>query len=489
MKRREFIKAITVLCTSMMTPQILWMGVSRARPSPRQLRNLRSVITEEVDYAPPSVMPQVINIFLYGGPSELAGNLTNIEEINLNSQNSYPSYLDPGSSNNVITENHFWGPDSNGSNSAGGDVMEELIASGDMSIYRTINRLKDDNKAHGRSVTQNLVGNLDVYSPGFATTLAGVLSANNPFGKDIDELVLPFVSFEGDSRVFNLGELEIPLTLRPVALDTNFDNPYSRKKNPYLDDTTDAILDSLAREVSGALDKGYQKINDAFLKRGELAGFIERSFNRTSVDENLPYHPGGDTTDPDTDDTGRLVYPDTNFGRRLKAAMSLAISNPDTIFISLGSGGLGGWDDHSEAIDRYTTRMRELMQALRAAVKHMKWVNPPRRNIVINVFGDFGRNVNLNNALGWDHGNNQNLYTIGGWDIPGRVLGKIAGRTVRTGDPKVNRQFTIPADDSYQCEPFAIVSTIYSYFGIRNPEVLTGEPPVDETTPPNERKV
>ena len=33
-----------------------------------------------------------------------------------------------------------------------------------------------------------------------------------------------FVSFEGESIVFGAGDLDIPLVLRPVALDQNFDN-------------------------------------------------------------------------------------------------------------------------------------------------------------------------------------------------------------------------------------------------------------------------
>ena len=51
-----------------------------------------------------------------------------------------------------------------------------------------------------------------------------------------------------------------------------------------------------------------------------------------------------------------------------------------------------------------------------------------------------------------------------------------------------NRQFTSPTDDSYQCEPLAIASTLFKYLGVQNPEVLTGEPAIDESDNiPNER--
>ena len=168
------------------------------------------------------------------------------------------------------------------------------------------------------------------------------------------------------------------------------------------------------------------------------------------------------------------------------------MNNPDTVFISLGSGGLGGWDDHSGGIDDYQPRMQGLFEALEAAAKHLREEaaagNASANTVVINVFGDFGRNVNLNNSMGWDHGNNQNLYTLGGSGIPGRVLGKLVGRTHRIGTPFQNRQFTSPTEDSYQCEPFSIASTIFKYFGVQNPEVLTGEPPIDESGTDDEKE-
>ena len=45
----------------------------------------------------------------------------------------------------------------------------------------------------------------------------------------------------------------------------------------------------------------------------------------------------------------------------------------------------------------------------------------------------------------------------------------------------MNRQFTSPADDSYQAEPFAIASSVYRYYGVENPEVLTGEAALDKS--------
>jgi|SRR5579884_222530 len=477
MNRRNFVKWLGVLATTAVLPLDL------ARPATRAARNLKAALLGEVQYVRPALLPKVIMIFLYGGPSELAGNLKNITEINANSQNKYPANILPATQGNVITPNLFWG---GGANGAGGETIESLIASGDMSIYRTIHRIKDDSKAHGPSVFQNLTGGLDMDGPGIGTTLAAILAANQPFGKSVDELLLPFVSFEGDSVIFRTADLTIPLRLKPIALDSGFQNPYQRSANGFVA-AQDPVIEALSQQVSGALGEKGRKFIDAFAKRAELDNFIKTNFNSTAVNQNLPQDVDANGA-PLVDTSGnpvKIQYPNTNFGNRLKAAVSLAISNPDTYFISLGSAGLGGWDDHSDAISEYTQRMKGLMDALNVAAKHMKLAG--RNDIIIQIFGDFGRNVNLNDSLGWDHGNNQNLYTLGGSAIRPGALGKIVGKTQRVGTPFQNRQFTEPTSDSYQCEPFSIASSVYKYFGVQNPEILTGEPPVDETNPPNQR--
>ena len=184
LNRREFLKTAGLIGMAGLLPNSFWTSEAKA------------ALLDNVNYVQPPVMPQIIHIFLYGGPSELAGNLTNMDLIRANSQNPYPSSLDPNNANNDITPNDFWG-------NAGGSIMETLLASGKMSIYCTNHRIKDNNRGHGRSINQNQVGNLDTAHAGIATTLAAILEAYQPFVKPIDELVFPFVSFEGDSLVFN----------------------------------------------------------------------------------------------------------------------------------------------------------------------------------------------------------------------------------------------------------------------------------------------
>ena len=442
MNRRQFLKAAGFCGLSLAIPPFIPYQKALAAPLPDNL----------VFQAPdPDKIPQIIHVFLYGGPSELAGNMTNIAEISSNSQNAYPS----GVVNNT-TRNNFWG-------NAGGDILEEMLDEDSISIYRTIHRIKDNNRGHGRSIAQNLAGNLDPSNAGIAATLAAIVDKYALFGKPVDDLLLPFVSFEGDAKVFSPGDLDIPVSLRPINLDANFNNPYTRKNHSSLDDTNDGLIDDLANRVSAQFPQ-FEKVNNAFRKRAELAKFIDDTFNEDQIIADLP---------------AGIDYPATGFGNRLRAAVSLAIKNKETIFISMGSGGLGGWDDHSNALSRYPGRMASLMAALQVASRHLAAEGAD--NVVINVFGDFGRNVNLNDSDGWDHGNNQNLYTIGGSAIAGRTLGKLVGKTRRIGTPFVNRQFTAPTDDSYRCEPFAIASTFFKYFGVQNPELLTGEPAIDES--------
>jgi hypothetical protein len=449
MNRRSFLKLTAMSGLSAMMPPLF------------HSRHAWAALPDTLLYQAPDVLPTIIHVFLYGGPSELAGNLSNISDIGANSQNPYPSSLDPDNSGNDITPNDFWGE-------AGGNIMETLLDSGDLSIYRTVNRIKADTKDHGTSVTQNLVGGLDVYGSGIATTLAAILERFYSFSKAIDQLVMPFVSFEGDSRVFNLGDLNPSLVLRPMNLNQNFANPYKRTRNWSLDrnneDTNNVALESMARDVGTLNAPRHAKVEESFQKRSDLEAYINDHFNQETVEGSIP---------------AGIVYPDNSFGDKLKAAVSLAVNNPDTVFISLGSGGLGGWDDHSGALDDYPSRMQGLFEALQAAAGHLRAAAAD--TVVINVFGDFGRNVNLNNSMGWDHGNNQNFYTVGGWGIPGRALGKLVGRTQRIGTPFQNRQFTSPTTDSYQCEPFSIASTLFKYFGVQNPDVLTGEPAIDES--------
>ncbi len=482
MKRRTFLKSAGALGLTAVAPSFLTNNAFIRHANAMPALN-------EVNYVVPNVLPQVINIFLYGGPSELAGNLLNIANINANSQTAYPDELlryvidDDGQ----ITKNGFW-------NDAGGAAMEDMLSAGDMSIYRTINRRKNNTRAHRPSVFSSQKGTLDIESAaGVGSTLAAVLNANRAQldgsallgGRTVLDLVLPFISFEGTSTAFAPDpDNHLPLQLKGLSLDENFDNPYGRGNNEH-----DAQLQSLIDQVVGSVERTrFEKVVEGFDLRRNMEALIGNL--QAAADRALPVVPGNGV-DPDIDPATReLQYPDNNnYSGRIKAAVTLAIQNPDSLFITVG-GGLGGWDDHNSAMQRYIPRMNDLMEALRVATKHIRYSDSSfggarkTDNIIINVHGDFGRNVNLNNSEGWDHGNNQNLYTFGGAAVrPGgsNALGKVVGKTETFGPAKQNRQYTAPRGDSYEAEPMSIASSVYQYFGVQNPQVLNRDNDMNPT--------
>lgn len=458
-----------------------------------------------VGFTPPAVLPQVINIFLYGGPSELAGNLTNIDEINASSENPYTEafgdgILDFTGDGGQVTRHGFW-------QDAGGAHMEDMLAAGDLSVYRTLVKRKNDTRSHRESIFIGNKGSLAVENaPGVGTRLASLLYTNrnavasqsaladgravSSFADGLVGMPLPFVSFEGESTAYALDPaLTLPLALRPITLNRDFDNPYSRNGT---NDTNEAVFQTLLN--TALTDPGYRdrfkSAVEGFEQRQEMENLIGRL--EAARDAALPSVGVGD---PDANEDGNLEYPNNGFARNIQAAVTLAIANPSTLYITAGSDGLGGWDDHNNGVDKFPERMNDVMETLRIAMRHIRLSGTPGRptdNIVINVFGDFGRLVNLNNSQGWDHANNQNLYTLGGAGVrPGgaAALGKVVGATRRVGEPGQNNQYTMPTSSSYEAEPLAVAASVYAYFGAQNPEVITADPvenpagdgPIDES--------
>ncbi len=527
MNKRNFLKSIAAL------------GGSALLPSSMNPLAMYKTASAAVDYSAatvlaPAVMPQVINIFLYGGPSELSGNLTNIVDIDANSQNSYAAAFggriltndtDGLATNGFITKNGFWRgtPNNNNphldDNGAGGRAMQFMVDNNYMSVYRTLMKRLDGTRSHRESLLQSFKGSLDIEgSAGVGTKVAATLyqhraqyegtttlADGTAIGDIVNDLLLPFVSFEGDTRAFQQDpNFQIPLLYRGITLDQNFNNPYSRGSN-----NNDAVLEALANtRRTAAYNARYSKAANSF----DLRAFLESKIDNIGTADdpaNLPF-----ITDPvDAAAVGltagqQLVYPNTQYTSRVRAAVTLALVNPGSLYLTVG-GGLGGWDDHNNGIDNYRNRMNALLETLKAAMLHIKYSDQSQNggafttldgntrstdNIVINMFGDFGRRVNLNGNQGWDHGNNQNLFTFGGAGVRAggaAALGKVVGRTVRVGAGGTNNQVTEPAPGSYEAEPMSVASTVFSYYGVQDPELLTrddelnplGVPAINENTP------
>lgn len=394
---------------------------------------------------------QIIMVFLYGGPSELAGNLSNINEIKQASQSNYDNYF----RGITPTTNQFW-------QEAGGTRMENLLASGDLNVFRTCySQLRDDegNRSHGRCVSQNQRGvNSDLDTSGIFSIIANTLYRNGAISSDTQ---LPILTMEGDSQFFSAPDFTLETFLKPTALSSNLDNPYVRQnENNWFYYSSDERKISGYKQQRAALDLAM----DQMAQSTNASGTIKENFQkRASLDTFIK------NIDAQTTPDG-VNYPNNRFSERLQSAVKIMSANADTKIISLGGGGLGGWDDHNEARD-YPERMEDLFASLEAAVAHIKAVNK-EDDIGIMVWGDFGRNVNLNSALGWDHGNLQNLYTLCGKRFFNHV--GVVGETQMTQYGKINRLYLKPQENSYWFEPYSVAATLYKVFGISNPEYLTG---------------
>lgn len=565
MNRRTFLKILAAA------------GIAPVMPQVGSLSSMYKKANAAIDYSainiqPPFIMPQVINLFLYGGPSELAGNLSNIDTINQQSETRYTDFFSgileqqgtgPGGRGS-ITPDGFWGsnavPDRTDADSlgAGGDDMQFLVDRGHMSVYRTMMSRKNNSQSHRQNILMSQKGSLDIeFSAGVGNKLASLIFNNRALYEgnarvagaglitDVEQLLMPFVSIlDGDTRVFDKGDSgSLPLLFNGISVKEDLSNPFSRNIDRFgntVGTTTDpaeillqeqesALLDALVEQTSNADPKDYTEVVEAFEQRvvlaDAMAGF-EGEYNTTTRSFPLPTMAGATDTPLDVAANGgvnTLEYPDSAIGRSVQAAVTLAVENPETLFITLG-GALGGWDDHNNGVDSYPERMRDVFESLRVAMMHIKYSgtdfvsgavtpiggNPrPTKNIIINVFGDFGRRVNLNSSLGWDHGNNQNFYTLGGsrpgLRTPGGTdaLGKVVGTTVHVGEAGENDQYTEPAAGSYEFEPISVAANIFKHFGViypaevnmttpdpltaafdpDNPSVMLdpGSPPIDET--------
>ncbi len=442
MERRDFIRLSLAASSAMLMPSF----VQGAKLDLSKIEFSNSVFADNA--------AQTIIIFLYGGASQLSGNVTNIDEIDRYSQNKYKDYF-RGNASITKTSHGCW-------QEAGGSHMEELLASGDMTLYRTCYSQKREdagNKAHGVCTDQNQKGNFDTDGGGIIANIATILNSRGAINANT---LMPFVTMEGESVFYQESNIPLAGYLKPVGINDDFDNPYERDLNRWLycsdkEEENDQCVEGYEPKFSKNMDSIAQahnqagKIKSAFERRGSLSRFIN-----SVKDASVP-------------DLGANAYPENDFSPKIKAAIKLLDKNPDTKIVTLGTGGLGGWDDHNEARD-YVRRMEHLFHSLKSAMAHLKAIGKDD-TINIMVFGEFGRNVNLNSANGWDHGNLQNLYILGGK----RYFSHrgVVGETV-VDNAGSNRIWLKPKNGTYWFEPLSIAATLYKIYGIENPEVLTG---------------
>jgi len=452
MKRRAFMKLSLALGGAVLLPTFSYS---------------KALDLSKITFSKPANNVQTIIIYLYGGASQLKGNLSNIDEINKASFKKYPAYF-TGDNKMTKTTNNCWAE-------AGGTEMEEMMDNGDMTLFRTCYsnvRETANNKAHGVCTSQNQKGSFDDNNAGILTNLAQILEANSAVTSNS---FMPFVTMEGESRFYTTGSTVVSSYLKPIAMDARLTNPYQREKRSWLfyskeeksrtrsysqsdekggfDPEFESMMTQLAQTMNGE-----GKIKEAFDKREELVDVIDKISKSA------------------TPSLGDSPYPqNSRFATSVENAIKILKHNSDTKVITLsGSSGLGGWDDHSNSTS-YVTRARTLFQTLKAAMQHLK-AEGKINDVSIMVFGEFGRGVNLNGSHGWDHGNLQNFYVLGGKSYLNHQ--GVVGETMVHHTGRVNRIYHRPKTGSYKFEPMSIASTIYKIHGIENPAELTGYPEI-----------
>jgi len=444
MKRRDFIKLSMATTTALLVPSLL---------------QAKELDLSEVTFSPAvnsANNAQTIMIFMYGGASLLGGNLTNIDEIKTASQSDYDSYF----RGITKTANECW-------QEAGGTHMETLLANGDMTLFRCCYsqvREETNNKSHGLCTVQNQKGSFDDDNAGMVANLAQILEAH---GIVDENTVMPFITMEGESKFYAEGRKPLSSYLKPVGIDENLNNPYQRnyaREWYYYTEDEQKIPDYNNRD--NGFDAALHEKLDAEAQNHNPEGKIKDAFaRRTSLDQFVK-----GISEAVTPDLGSDTYPTNNsFARKIETAIKILSHNPDTKIITLGTNGLGGWDDHNEARD-YVSRKENLFRTLRSAMAHIK-AEGKEQTVNIMVFSEFGRNVNLNAAFGWDHGNLQNLYVLGGKGYFNHQ--GVVGETVLENTGAINRLFLKPKNGTYQFEPLSIAATLYKIYGVQNPETLT----------------
>jgi len=452
MKRRNFIKLSLVACSSLFfSSRVLAEDI-----------NLNNVNFSKEIYSKNAA--QTIVVYLYGGASQLAGNLTNIEEIKSKSQSDYDNYFRAI----TATKSGCW-------QEAGGLYMEDMLDSGDMTIFRCSYsnvREQNHNKAHGVCTLQNQKGNFDLNRGGIVTNIAQILEAN---GVVNENSVMPFVTLEGESNFYSQGSRPLSSYLRAVGLDENLKNPYSRYSRYwyyYTQEEKDSAPTSYNNSKTG-FDPEFDKIMTAMAQQNNTNQKVKESFGkRESLSDFID-----DIATATTPDLGINAYPSNDkFAQKLESSIKILANNEDTKVITINTGSLGGWDDHDDARN-YVTRSEALFKSLKSAMAHLKALNKDG-NISIMVYGEFGRNVNLNSALGWDHGNLQNFYVLGGKNY--FTHKGVVGETDVEDTGSINRLYLKPKSGTYTFEHLSIAATLYKIFGVTNPEILTNNNPAVE---------
>jgi uncharacterized protein (DUF1501 family) len=92
------------------------------------------------------------------------------------------------------------------------------------------------------------------------------------------------------------------------------------------------------------------------------------------------------------------------------------------LFVELGGGGIGGFDNHANQRDNHAALLREMSESIAAFVADLKQQNQLSR-VLLMTFSEFGRTVSENGRRGTDHGAAAPVFLAGG-AINGGLFGR-----------------------------------------------------------------
>jgi uncharacterized protein (DUF1501 family) len=168
---------------------------------------------------------------------------------------------------------------------------------------------------------------------------------------------------------------------------------------------SDNIREKLLQMHRGdsALDRASRQAIEA---TGQLARKLDRNDAKQPKLRDLP--------------TG-VVYPDHDFGNKLRFLAEMMRVNPD---VQLATADFDGWDMHDNQAYQFTELSTPMAASLLAFHDHLDSIGRPT---TIVVMSEFGRRIKANESGGTDHGHGGLMMVLGEGVNGGKNFGKWPG--------------------------------------------------------------
>ncbi|HVZ50047.1 MAG TPA: DUF1501 domain-containing protein [Gemmatimonadaceae bacterium] len=137
-------------------------------------------------------------------------------------------------------------------------------------------------------------------------------------------------------------------------------------------------------------------------------------------------------------------YPNTSFGRALKAVATLIRAD---VGIEAAQVDIGGWDTHASQ-GGVTGTLASLTDDLASSLAAFHAdVVPTNARVTVVVVSEFGRNARENGSQGTDHGRGTTMFAMGQGIVGGRVLADWPGLAIENLEAKQDLKVTIDYRD------------------------------------------